>query len=64
MRSGKHLGRTRRFLRLRHAIARPIYTLSMVLDFTSVALGRLATWIAGDDPAYPILVGNADGAPG
>jgi hypothetical protein len=37
------------FLRLRQALAWPLYAVSVVLDFASVALGRLATWIAGDD---------------
>jgi hypothetical protein len=27
----------------------PLYTVSLILDFTSVSLGRLAAWIAGDD---------------
>jgi hypothetical protein len=36
-------------LRLRQTAACPIYTLSLILDFASVALGRLAAWIAGDD---------------
>jgi hypothetical protein len=38
-----------RGLRFRRALALPIYTLSLILDFASVALGRLAAWIAGDD---------------
>jgi hypothetical protein len=37
------------FLRLRQALALPIYAVSVVLDYASVALGRLAAWIAGDD---------------
>jgi hypothetical protein len=36
-------------LRARHALAVPIYTISLILDFVSVGLGRLAAWIAGDD---------------
>jgi hypothetical protein len=39
----------RRFIRLRQAIALPLYIASLILDFASVALGRLAAWIAGDD---------------
>lgn len=39
----------RRFLRLRQAIALPLYTVSLILDFASVALGRLAAVVAGDD---------------
>jgi hypothetical protein len=35
--------------RVRHALALPIYTISLILDYASVAFGRLATWIAGDD---------------
>jgi hypothetical protein len=34
-------------------IAWPIHTLCLILDFASVAPGRLARWIAGDDPADP-----------
>jgi hypothetical protein len=36
-------------LRVRHALALPIYALSLILDFASAALGRLAAWVAGDD---------------
>jgi len=36
-------------LRLRHALALPLYTVSLLLDFVSAALGRLAAWVAGDD---------------
>jgi hypothetical protein len=32
------------FLRLRQALAWPLYAVSVVLDFASVALGRLAAW--------------------
>ena len=38
-----------RLLRLRQAIALPIYTLSLILDFAGVALGRLAAVVVGDD---------------
>jgi hypothetical protein len=37
------------FVRLRQILALPIYLLSLILDFASVALGRLATLVAGDD---------------
>jgi hypothetical protein len=37
------------WLRLRQAIALPVYTVALVLDYLSAALGRLAAWIAGDD---------------
>jgi hypothetical protein len=51
MHSGKRLGRTNsRFLRLRQALALPIYALSLIPDFASVALGRLAAVVAGDWP--------------
>jgi hypothetical protein len=33
----------------RRAIALPFYTLALLLDVASTALGRLAAWIAGDD---------------
>ena len=36
-------------LGLRQAIALPVYTAGLVLDYLSAALGRLAAWIAGDD---------------
>ena len=29
--------------------ALPVYTVALVLDYLSAALGRLAAWIAGDD---------------
>lgn len=35
--------------RLRHALALPVYTIALILDFASAALDRLAAWIAGDD---------------
>jgi hypothetical protein len=38
--------------RLRQAAAWPIYLISLILDFTSAALGRLAA-AAGDDWARP-----------
>jgi hypothetical protein len=37
------------FLRLRRALALPIYTLSLILDVASAALGCLAAAMAGDD---------------
>jgi hypothetical protein len=37
------------FLRLRQAVAWPIYLISLILDYASAALGRLAAWVAGDD---------------
>ncbi len=36
-------------IKLRQAIALPIYALSLILDFASGALGRLAALVAGDD---------------
>jgi hypothetical protein len=43
------MGRVKDFLlRLRQAAAWPIYLISVILDFASVALGRLAAWVAGD----------------
>ena len=36
-------------LRLRQAAALPLYAVSLILDYTAAALGRLAAWIAGDD---------------
>ena len=38
----------RRFLRLRQALALPIYTVASILDYTAAALGKLAAWIAGE----------------
>jgi hypothetical protein len=35
-------------LRLRRAVAFPIYTIALIMDFTSAALGSLAAKIAGD----------------
>jgi hypothetical protein len=35
--------------RLRQAAALPAYTVALLLDFVSEALGRLAAWIASDD---------------
>jgi hypothetical protein len=35
--------------RLRQAIALPLYTVALVLDYTAAALGRLAAVVAGDD---------------
>jgi hypothetical protein len=37
------------FLRVRQAVALPIYTLALVLDVAAAALGRLGALIAGDD---------------
>jgi hypothetical protein len=34
---------------LRQAIALPIYTLGLLLDYLAAALGRLGASIAGDD---------------
>jgi hypothetical protein len=34
---------------LRRALALPIYTFALILDFASAALGRFAAWVAGDD---------------
>jgi hypothetical protein len=34
---------------VRRALALPIYTVALILDFISAALGRLAARIAGDD---------------
>jgi hypothetical protein len=34
---------------LRRAIALPVYTVALLLDYLSAALGRLAAWVAGDD---------------
>ena len=39
--------------RLCQAAAWPIYLISLILDFTSAALGRLAACVAGDDWARP-----------
>ena len=36
-------------IRLRQVAAWPIYTLALILDYTSAALGRLAALVAGDD---------------
>jgi len=36
-------------LRLRQAMAWPIYTIALVFDLVSAGPGRLAAWIAGDD---------------
>ena len=36
-------------LRLRRALALPLYAASLVLDYASAALGQLAAWVAGDD---------------
>ena len=35
--------------KLRRAIALPVYTLALVLDIASVALGKIGAQIAGDD---------------
>jgi hypothetical protein len=34
---------------VRRALALPVYTVALILDFISAALGRLAARIAGDD---------------
>jgi hypothetical protein len=36
-------------MRIRRAVAWPIYLISLILDYASTALNRLAAWIAGDD---------------
>ena len=36
-------------LRLRQAIALPVYMVGLLLDYLSAALSRLAALIAGDD---------------
>jgi hypothetical protein len=33
---------------LRRAITLPVYTVGLLLDYLSDALGQLAAWIAGD----------------
>jgi hypothetical protein len=33
----------------RRALALPIYTIALLLDFTGAMQGRLAAWIAGDN---------------
>jgi hypothetical protein len=35
-------------LRLRQALALPIYTVALILSFLSDALGNVAAWIAGN----------------
>lgn len=35
--------------KLRQAVALPLYTVALLLDYLSSGLGRLAAWIAGDD---------------
>jgi hypothetical protein len=42
-------GKASLVLRIRHAIGLPIYLISQLLDYASVALGRLAAVVAGDD---------------
>lgn len=42
-------------LRLRRALALPLYAASLILDYASAALGQLAAWVAGDDwPDSPL----------
>jgi hypothetical protein len=36
-------------LRLRHALALPVYAIALILGYASAALDRLAAYIAGDD---------------
>jgi hypothetical protein len=36
-------------LRIRQAIALPVYRVALFLDYLSSALGCLAAWIAGDE---------------
>lgn len=38
-----------RWIRTRQAIALPVYTVGLLLDYISAAFGRLGAWIAGDD---------------
>jgi hypothetical protein len=38
---------SRRFRTLPYRL--PVYTVALLLDYLSTALGRLAAWIAGDD---------------
>jgi hypothetical protein len=38
-----------RCLWLRRVIALPVYTVALLLDYLSAALGRLGAWIAGDN---------------
>ena len=35
--------------KIRQGLALPVYTVGLLLDYLSAALGRLAAWIAGDD---------------
>ena len=42
-------GKASLVLRIRHAIALPIYLIFLLFDYASVALGRLAAVVAGDD---------------
>jgi hypothetical protein len=37
------------WLRLRRAVALPLYAIALALSYLSDALGHLAAWIAGDD---------------
>jgi hypothetical protein len=36
------------WIKARQAIALPVYTVALVLDYLGAALGRLGAWIAGD----------------
>ena len=36
-------------LRIRRALALPVYMVALILDITAEVLSRLAAWIAGDD---------------
>ena len=36
-------------LKVRRAFATPLYAVGLLLDYLSVAFGRLAAWIAADD---------------
>jgi hypothetical protein len=42
-------GNAGRGLRLRQALALPIYTVGLALDVAAAAVGRLVAWVAGDD---------------
>jgi hypothetical protein len=36
------------WLRLRRALALPLYAVALLLDLAGAAIGRLAAWLAGD----------------
>jgi len=43
------ISRQQALVSLRQAIALPVYTVGLLLDYLSAALGRLGAWIAGYD---------------